>query len=283
MHDVLWVGQRADHDTHRAVSIAEERPPERRQLAAVCTPVVSLALGVVEDLPAHQLFIVADGCHPEYFLHELILLIVALKLDSFLDHDVPTAGDLRVAVILGLLDLQRAKLEIALLRVPLTKEKLTVTSVVRVCALTAQEGYLGVLKIRVRLFWIQQHLEGIQGRLNYCLGAIERKLGRDVPPKGRVARLAHLKEDLLFFVALNEIPAKIARFCNALGHSGVLQHGIELKHMYLAILAAQQDDPGLSHVLLEQIQVEHPVVGLILHAEVLKWLQKDGTVFASLV
>ena len=53
--------------------------------------------------------------------------------------------------------------------------------------------------------------------------------------------------------------------------------------MNLAILAAQQDDPGLSHVLLEQVQVEHPVVGLVLHAEVLKWFQIDGTVFASLV
>ena len=153
---------------------------------------------------------------------------------------------------------------------------------VGVCALAAQEGYLGVLKIRFLLLGIQQHLEGVQGRLNDRLGPIEHKLRRDVPPEGGVARLAHLEEDLLIWVARDEVAAKIARFGQTHGHFGVLQHVLEFEHVYLAGLTAQQEDPGLHQVLLEQVQVEHPVVGLVLHTEVLKWLQKDRTVLISL-
>ena len=45
--------------------------------------------------------------------------------------------------------------------------------------------------------------------------------------------------------------------------------------MSQAVLATQQDDPGLIHVFLKQIQVENSIVGLVVHTEMLKRFQKD--------
>lgn len=103
VHHVLWVSQRADHNAHFSKRIRKEGPPERCELATISTSIVLLALTVVQDLPAHELFAVADCCDAEYLLIIAYSRVVSLKLDGFLHFYRATAKNFGVAEIFSLL------------------------------------------------------------------------------------------------------------------------------------------------------------------------------------
>ena len=115
VHHVLWVGQRADHDAHFSERIRKEGPPERCELATISASIVLLALTVVQDLPAHELFAVADCCDAEYLLIIACSRVVSLKLDGFLHFDRATGKNFGVAEVFSLLNLESTKLQVTLL------------------------------------------------------------------------------------------------------------------------------------------------------------------------
>ena len=114
VHHVLWVGQRADHDAHFSKRIRKEWPPERCELATVRASIILLALAVVQDLPAHELFVVANGCDAEYFLVLAQNRVISIEFDGFLHIHLAAAKNFSVAEVFSLFHLERAKLQVTL-------------------------------------------------------------------------------------------------------------------------------------------------------------------------
>lgn len=194
MHHVLVVSKWTYHDSHLVVSVGVEGPSKRAQPATVRASEVLSLLAVVKDFPAHELFVASDGGDAENLPH-LAVSIFAFEFHGLFYIYLASARDSGVAEVFGLLELQRAELEVALLLVSLAEEKVTVAPEVALRTFPLQVWNCGILEEK-RIIFVKDELVSLLHSLQDGFLSVKSELGGNAIPKAQMIVHVQLEENV---------------------------------------------------------------------------------------
>ena len=160
--------------------VYKEWPAHRAELRTVVRAIVWISLAVVQNLPLHNFFTVADACHSEHFL------TFSFEFNSLFDVHDTSARNEGVREVSGLLNFNRAELDSSIVFFLLTEQKvicLRAYSVKDLNPFALLERNVAIVKIEIAVTLVQADNIGLVESFNDTSLAILRNLSSNVLPK----------------------------------------------------------------------------------------------------